>query len=269
MDCICRKDDGMNVLQNLIELYDHLAADSTYRSVVRKILMNLKEAADANVYELAALTESSRTTVWRMLQLMGYERFGDFHYALKQAVGHYTYYNRILPVSRMHTEEDIILEAERRLECAVRDVKQDLNLEQIQKTARRIMESDGLYFFFPYRTPAMGSFQQNLAMAGVETNVVCLLPDMLACSETMGERCVVFCMTIEHAETQDMTEIFERLQEHGAYTVLFSGSESRYDEYVKQQLCAEPKGGSALESVVRFEMYILALSEVFRKMYLE
>ena len=259
----------MNVLQNLIELYDHLAADSTYRSVVRKILLNLQEAADANVYELAELTESSRTTVWRMLQLIGYERFSDFHYALKQAVKHYTYYNRIIPSSRMDTEEDIIQEVQSRLECAVRDVKQDLNLTQIKKTARRIMESDGLYFFFPYRTAAIKSFQQNLAMAGVETNVVCLLADMLACSETMGDNCVVFCMTIEHAETQDMTGIFERLQEHGAYTALFSGSESRYDEYVKQQLCSEPGGGSALESIVRFEMYILALSEVFRKMYLD
>ena len=39
----------MNVLQNLIELYDHLPIDSTYRSVVRKILMNLEQAAEANL----------------------------------------------------------------------------------------------------------------------------------------------------------------------------------------------------------------------------
>ena len=37
----------MNVLQNLIELYDHLSIDSTYRSVVRNILMHLPEAAEA------------------------------------------------------------------------------------------------------------------------------------------------------------------------------------------------------------------------------
>lgn len=258
----------MNVLQNLIELYDHLPADSTYRSVVRKILMNLEDAAAANVYELAELTDSSRTTIWRMLQMMGYERFSDFHYALKQAVKHYTYYNRIIPSSRMHVEEDVVRELQNRLEAAVNDVKQDLDVAKLQKMAKRTAESNGIYFFFPYRTAAIKSFQQNLAMAGIETNVVCLLPDMLSCAETMREDCVVFCMTIEHAETQDMTGIFERLEEHNAYTVLFSGNESRYDEYAKEQLCAEPKGESALEGVIRFEMYIFALSEIFRKIYL-
>ena len=46
----------VNVLQNLIELYNHLSWDSTYRDVVRGILMNLQEAADASIYELAELS---------------------------------------------------------------------------------------------------------------------------------------------------------------------------------------------------------------------
>ncbi len=259
----------MNVLQNLIELYDHLPIDSTYRSVVRKILMNLEQAAEANVYDLAELTESSRTTIWRMMQMLGYERFTDFHYALKQAVKHYSYYNRIIPSSRMHLEEDIVREIEKHINTAAANIRTDLHVNGLQKLSRRIAESGCVYFFFPYRTAAITSFQQNLAMAGIETNVVCLLPDMLSCAETMKEGCVVFCMTIEHAETQDMTGIFERLCERKAYTVLFSGGESKYDEYVRIQLCAEPKPSSALESLFRFESCIFALSEIFRKMYLE
>ncbi len=258
----------MNVLQNLIELYDHLTIESTYRSVVRKILLNLKEASEANVYDLAELTESSRTTIWRMLQMLGYERFTDFHYALKQAVKHYSYYNRVIQTSRMHSEDDIITKVTDHMDAAAQDVKQDLNSEQIRKLAKRIVESEGVYFFFPYRTAAIGSFQQNLAMAGIETNVVCLLPDMLSCSETMRENCVVFCMTIEHAEAQDMTGIFERLEEHNAYTVLFTGGETKYDEYVKELLCSDPRPESAIESVFRFEAYIFALSEIFRKLYI-
>jgi len=258
----------MNVLQNLIELYDHLSIDSTYRSVVRKILLNLREASEANVYDLAELTESSRTTIWRMLQMLGYERFTDFHYALKQAVKHYSYYNRLIPTSRMHTEEDIVASAVSQIEKAAQNVKKDLDIDQIRKLAKRIHESQGVYFFFPYRTSSINSFQQNLAMAGIETNVVCLLPDMLACSETMRENCVVFCMTIEHAETQDLTGIFERLEEHNAYTVLFTAGETKYDEYIKELVCGEPKSDGAMENVLRYETYMFALSEVFRKLYI-
>lgn len=259
----------MNVLQNLIELYDHLSIDSTYRSVVRNILMHLPEAAEANVYELAELTESSRTTIWRMLQMLGYERFTDFHYALRQAVRHYSYYNRVIPTSRMHEEEDIIREAVKQTDNAAKNLRQDLDSNQLSRLAQRVHESEGVYFFFPYRTAAINSFQQNLAISGIETNVVCLLPDMLSCSETMREHSIVFCMTIEHAEAQDMTGIFERLQEHSAYTVLFTGGESKYDGYVKELCCSTPKGASALEDVLRYETYIFTLSEIYRNMYIE
>ena len=258
----------MNVLQNLIELYDHLSLDSTYRSVVKKILLNLSEAAEATVYELADLTESSRTTIWRMLQMLGYERFTDFHYALKQAVKHYSYYNRIIPSSRMHEEEDIIEEIQKSLKKAVVGSQIDLNADRLCKLAKRVYESDAIYFFFPYRTPAINSFQQNLAIVGKETNILCLYPDMLTCAETMAENSLVFCMTIEHAETMDMTGIFERLEEHKAYTVLFTGGESKYDEYVKELVCAEPKNTSAFEGITRFEAFMFALSEIFRKMYI-
>ena len=63
----------MNIFQNMIELYNHLSPGSTYRFALKGILMNLREVCDASIYELADLTSSSRTTIWRMLQMLGYE----------------------------------------------------------------------------------------------------------------------------------------------------------------------------------------------------
>ena len=258
----------MNVLQNLIELYDHLPMDSTYRSVIRMILLNLEEAAEDNVYDLAELTGSSRTTIWRMLQMLGYEKFTDFHYALKQAVQHYSYYNRIIPVSRMHDEEDILSEIQKHMEQAVQSMKDDLDIDQLRRLAKRCSQANEIYFFFPCRTAAITSFQQNLAMAGKDTQIVCLLPDMLSCADSMAENSLVFCMTLEHAEVLDMTEVFKRLEAQKAYTVLFTAGESKYDEYVKELVCSDPKSGSPLESLSRFETFLFALSEIFRKLYI-
>ena len=258
----------MNVLQNLIELYDHLSSDSTYRAVVSKILMNLRDAAEANVYELAELTSSSRTTIWRMLQMLGYEHFSDFHHALRQAVRQYTYYNRIVPSSKA-TEEDVTGEIIHQLGITVKKAEQDLVPSKLVKMAERIAKSSGLFFFFPYRTAAIKSFQQNLAMAGIESGVACLYPDMLACAKNMQEGSVALCMTIEYAETQDMTAVFEALEERGVYTVIFSGGDSRYDMYAKEQVCKGDQGSDVLSGVVRYEAYIFALSEVFRRMVLD
>ena len=78
----------MNVLQNLVELYNHLPMDSTYREVAKGILTHLEEVADATIYDVAELTCSSRTTVWRMIQKMGYGSYSEFRHALKQSVSH-------------------------------------------------------------------------------------------------------------------------------------------------------------------------------------
>ena len=69
----------MNVLQGLTELYNHLSFDSTYRNVCRGILENLEEAADGSIYDIAELTNSSRTTVWRMVQKLGYQNRSEEH----------------------------------------------------------------------------------------------------------------------------------------------------------------------------------------------
>ena len=73
----------MNVLQSLTELYNHLSLDSTYRNVCKGILENLDEAANGTVYDIAELTNSSRTTVWRMVQKLGYKNFTDFHHEFR------------------------------------------------------------------------------------------------------------------------------------------------------------------------------------------
>ncbi len=254
----------MNVLQNLIELYDRLPFDSTYRAVVKGILLNLQAAAEANVYELAELTASSRTTIWRMLQMLGYENYGAFHHALKTAVRKYTFYNRIVPAAAAD-EEAVVSEVAVQLEAATKAVDADLVPAKLVKMSERILKAGSVSFFFPYRTAAIKSFQQNLAAAEIDSDVACLLTDMLYCAKHLKDGSIVFFMTVEYAETQDMTEVFENLEKHDAYTVLFSGDRSRYDLYVKEQVCKGAETAGVLSSVVRFESYIFALSEVFRR----
>ena len=90
----------MNVLQNLVELYNHLPQDNTYRGIAGTILQHLPEMKEISVYDVAEMADASRTTVWRMVQMMGYENFTDFRYALQQAASKYSYYNR--KIGRAH-----------------------------------------------------------------------------------------------------------------------------------------------------------------------
>ena len=51
-----------------------------------RFLKTLRRLPTPQFLELAAITDSSRTTIYRMLQKMGYANYLDFHHDLKQAV---------------------------------------------------------------------------------------------------------------------------------------------------------------------------------------
>ena len=257
----------MNIFQNMIELYNHLSPGSTYRFALGGILMHLREACDASIYELADLTSSSRTTIWRMLRMLGYESYSDFRGALKQAIRNYTYYNRVIG-DRTDGAEQMLGQLAGQLETTARNVKDRLSIPELSAMAEQIAGKDQVFFFFPYRSAAIYSFQQNLSMAGIGTAVACLLPEMLECAGQAGERSFVFCSTIEYAETMDMTELFRALRDRRAEIALFSAGDSRYDRYADHTLCKREKHDGVLSGLLFNDMYIYALSEIFRNNYL-
>lgn len=256
----------MNVLQNLVELYNHLPMDSTYREVAGGILNHLEEVADATIYDVAELTASSRTTVWRMIQKMGYGSYSEFRHALKQSVSHYSYFNRLLPFENRQDRIEEVFTGQ--LKYMQKLLKEDLSEEALRSMAKLVAEKNRIGFYFPFHNGAISAFQQNLAMAGKETGAYCLLPDMLSDAEKMGEDGLVFCVTIEHAEAQDMSRIFQTLKERSAQIVMFSSSNSRYDSYVDLHLCSAGGSTSVMSEIMRCEVYLFALSEVFRREYL-
>ena len=257
----------MNIFQNMIELYNHLSPGSTYRFALKGILMHLREACDASIYELADLTSSSRTTIWRMLQMLGYENYSDFRSALKQAIRNYTYYNRVIG-DRTDGAEQMIGQIAGQLERTAQNVKDHLSIPELSIMAKQIAGKNQVFFFFPYRSAAIYSFQQNLSMAGIGTFVACLLPEMLECARQAEERSFVFCSTIEYAETMDMTGLFEVLRDRKAEIALFASGDSRYDRYVDHTLCKLEKHDGALSGLLFYDMYIYALSEIFRNNYM-
>ena len=257
----------MNVFQNMIELYNHLPPDSTYRFAIHNILMNLPEVAASSIYDAVEITHTSRTTLWRMLQMLGYENYSEFRVALKQAVHNYTYYNR-LTGDREEDDARIVSRISEQMETAAALVHSKLDAAALRQMARRVSEKKHIFFFFPYRSAAIYSFQQNLAMAGISTDMYCLLPEMLKCVQDGGDGALAFCTTIEYAETKDVHRLFREFKSKGVEIALFSSGPSRYDQYADHYLCRGSGGAGVLSQLLLFDMYFYALSDLFRCRYL-
>ena len=122
----------MNVLQSLTELYNSQDIDSIYRELALKILGNLDQMRRVTIYDIADLTNSSRTTVWRLVQKLGYESFSDFRYALQSAASQYVYYNRMVEERKTASSTALLNSLSRQLSDTSKLLSQEVTPEEIE-----------------------------------------------------------------------------------------------------------------------------------------
>ncbi|MDD3402492.1 MAG: MurR/RpiR family transcriptional regulator [Hespellia sp.] len=257
----------MNVLQNLTTFYNQLPPESTYRNVCQGILEHMGEAAEGTIYDLAELTNSSRTTVWRMVQKMGYKSFSDFHHELKRAVRQYDYYNRILPQEECVSTEIIKESLLRQVMKAYESMRDQTDTKALEQIAFEMSQADKVHFYTPIHSSSICSLQQNLAMSGKETDYFCLMPEMLEGTKALTDKSIVFVNTIDHVETMDLSEVFDNIKEHGAKILGITNHKSKYKEYIDCEILSESADGVA-QGMIMFDTYFYMLSEIYRMKYI-
>ena len=257
----------MNVLQNLTELYNSQDIDSVYRDLALKILGNLDQMRRVTIYDIADLTNSSRTTVWRLVQKLGYESFSDFRYALQSAASQYVYYNRMIEQRKTTSGAALLNGLSRQLSDTNKLLSQSVTAEEIDELTDEIANASKVHFYLPFRTSFVYSFQQNLWIDRKNSEYQCLLPQMLSSTRYLDDSSIVLTSTIEYAETLDMTRVFETIKEKGSTIWLSGNTESRYADYADRQLLVS-KAPPAVW-IIAFELFILALSERYRSKFID
>ena len=214
------------------------------------------------------MTDSSRTTVWRMVQKMGYENYSDFRYALKQAVGQFSYYNHILKTDENSDADSIISYAISQTKVMRSIMEKHFHGDEISEIADIIQQKSEILFYFPYHCYAINSFQQNLAMAGKRTGYFCLFPDMIESTKTVSEHTLIFTDTIDYAETMDMHRVFQEAKKGGASIFLMTPTRKSYRQFVDRTLFNFNTDVDISTNLTLTTMYFLMLSEIYRKKHL-
>lgn len=257
----------MNVLQSLTELYNSENIDSVYRELAQKILENLDQMHRVTIYDIAELTNSSRTTVWRLVQKLGYDSFSDFRFALQSASSQYVYYNRMVEQRKIISGEKLLSELSGQMSDINKIISDNISAELIDELTDEISNASKVHFYLPFRTSFVYSFQQNLWVDGKHSEYHCLIPDMLAATRYLDENSITLMSTIEYAETQDMTKVFRTVKEKGSRIWLSGNSESRYTGYADRVLLTSKAKPAAW--LIAFECFLLALSERYRGKFID
>ena len=257
----------MNVLQSLTELYNAQDQDSIFKELARQILCNLDQMKRITIYDVAELTNSSRSTVWRLVQKLGYPSFSDFKFALQSAASQYVYYNRMIDRRLNAAPETLFQAAGEQLREASDIFSQTMSAQALEELVDLLSQAGSVHFYMPFRSAFIYSLQQNLWQQGIDSEYCCLVPDMLEAALHLGTDSIVLMSTIEFTETMDMTGVFEAIQAQGARIWLMGHTETRYEQYVERRLLVSDAKPAAW--LLAFESFILALSERYRGKYID
>lgn len=258
----------MNVLMNLISLYNHLLMDSTYRSVIKEILNHLESMADATIFDVAEITASSRTTIWRMIKMLGYDSYSEFHHELKKIITQYSYYNWSLPVSKESNNKEVIHMASELLAESGKLVKEFISEQLLIQIVEHLYKADHISFYdFP--STSVYFLIQNLAMSGKSAGVFNLWPEMLADAKYLTCNSVVFAYPIEAQDMKDLTPVLKLVKKNKATLILGSLSNNRYGSYADYSLFPSKLSLTYPLSIrYAFEMLLMMISELYRIKYI-
>ena len=257
----------MNVLQSLTELYNSQDQDSIFKELSRRILRNLDQMRRITIYDVAELTNSSRTTVWRLVQKLGYQSFSDFKFALQSASSQYVYYNRMMERKSGGDPEALLREIQTQMKDSVKVFTEKITGNELEQWVDQVAEAGRVHFYLPFRSAMVYSFQQNLWMGGKDTEYCCLIPEMLEAARSLNESSLVLMSTIEFTETMDMTEVFQTIRARGGKIWLMGNAESNYEQYAERRIMMSDANPATW--LLAFESFILALSERYRQKYID
>ncbi len=258
----------MNVVMNLISLCNSLPASSTYRAVAESILDNLSLLPDASIYDVMEFTAASRSTIMRMIKLMGYDTYTEFRYRLRAAVNQYFHYNWSLPITPQTDRGEIVGIAADQLRESAEIVEHVFTWELLNQVAGLLHEATQVRF---YDFPSTSSYFliQNLAMDRKQVRQYSLYPDMERDAKQMTGQSVLIAYPIDETDMMDMSPIYEEAKRRKATIILGCDQNSRYHKYGTLFLLENMSGikhPMARRHVM--EMFYLMVSEFYRKTYL-
>ncbi len=255
----------VNIIFNMTNLYDMSPIGSTNYHILKKMLRNLPDYKDASIYEIAAMTDTSRTTVWRLVQALGYNSFSEFRYALSNAVSKYDLYNRTDFGAAEKDVNKTIRKITDRLQNSITRIN-EINITLLEEIVDLFHEADQVSFYWMDKNIYLDALKQNLAMSGKDTTFRMLLPEMIADAETLSENSVVLIYTMEHTEVLDMDPLFDILKEKKCKLIIKASEKSHYERYA--DILLDDVYNRNNMSLIDIYLVLGLLNEMYRGKYL-
>jgi len=261
----------MTILERLIYYFNHSAETDIYHNVIREILLNLTEASQATIYDLADLCHVSTTTISRMCKFFEYESFHTFKMELSESIGNFHFYNRYLAVETEQAPalglSDLLLRYIDDVEASVRKLK-ETDFTKIERICDEINRVRKVFFYTIHIIPDnLINFQVNLAQGGKQTRVfIDQSHQMGSVAEVDDQTLAVFLIPLVR-RANFLTTSFQAVRKSPARTLLIINTQSALAR--EADIALTFSGHNSIADNYSFNLYLDMISQAYRRKYVD
>lgn len=258
----------MTSVENMLAVYNATPADSMLRSIIRKILVNLKDVGKMTIYDLADTCYTSPASISRLVKKLGYKNYSYFQKDIVDYVSKYEHHNRILPPDSIPegTElPDFFMET---LLGLMENMRQKLDKEKIRELARRIHDSEkiSIYSYTGYFAEIF--LQSDIFISGKICDVFQQERDMFEHIKVLNKKDLVIILAPKCIQGIDSERLIDAIHDKGASVCVISNSK-HLAGLKKAEMSFVTEGAMHSVDILVLQSLLCILVMEYRRMYID
>lgn len=248
----------MNTLTKLIDFYNN-RSEKDYHDLTEQILLHYRKIPEMNIYQLAALLNTSPATISRYIRKIGAGSFNVFKTSIKSTINNYTSENLKMPGSLIHARENLPEYYAQLTAEAIFDFSKKLDDRLLQAFVDKITQSAKTVFMSSYELD-FPSLQYDLTMFGKISLFSKEYSLSLSDSKSFDKNTFVLFFVTPDREIEASKVMLNTLKETGCSIGIVSSERFYYTDKLTPLWATFKSSGTDLDLVLfRYFMHLLII----------
>ncbi len=258
----------MTSVENMLAVYNATPADSMLRSILRRILANLKDVGDMTIYDLADTCYTSPASISRLVKKLGYKNYSYFQKDVVDCISKYEHHNRLIPLDSIPEDQDLPDYFMDTLEGLMANMRRKLDKERVGRLTRMIHDSEkvSVYSYTGYFAEIF--LQSDLFMTGRICDVYQQEREMLEHTQQLTDKDLVILLAPKCIQGTDADRIIDYVHRQGAKVCIitdsrhFSGLKKAEESFVFEGVM------HSVDTLV-LQMFLCIVVMEYRRIYID
>lgn len=258
----------MTSIENMLAVYNATPADSMLRSIIRRILVNIKKVGGMTIYELADTCYTSPASISRLVKKLGYKNYSYFQKDIVDCISKYEHHNRLIPLDSIPEgaeAPDFFMDT---MEGLMAHMRKKLEKEKIRLLAQMIHDSEkiGVYSYTGYFAELF--LQSDIFFSGRICDVYQQEREMLEHTKVLSQRDLVILLAPKCVYGTHMDQMIEEIHKYKAKVCVITDSR-HFQGLKKAELSFVFEGVMHSIDMLMLQMFLCIVVMEYRRMFID